>query len=79
MAAIQASHPKLGRGASDGALRAPAGAGEEVLTPIMDEVYALLYEGQGTQTGGAGFDFPRVQGGGLKLEFKLQLVLRESE
>jgi glycerol-3-phosphate dehydrogenase (NAD(P)+) len=46
MAAIQASHPKLAEGYPTARSAHRLARGKKVLTPIIDEVYALLYEGK---------------------------------
>ena len=46
MAAIQASHPKLAEGYPTARSAHRLAREKKVLTPIMDEVYALLYEGK---------------------------------
>jgi glycerol-3-phosphate dehydrogenase (NAD(P)+) len=46
MAAIQASHPKLAEGYPTARSAHQLARGKKVLTPIIDEVYALLYEGK---------------------------------
>jgi glycerol-3-phosphate dehydrogenase (NAD(P)+) len=46
MAAIEASHPKLAEGYPTARSAHRLARGKKVLTPIIDEVYALLYEGK---------------------------------
>jgi glycerol-3-phosphate dehydrogenase (NAD(P)+) len=47
MAAVQASHPKLAEGYPTARSAHRLARDKKVPTPIMDEVYALLYEGKG--------------------------------